>query len=309
MEIRVTTNAFSKNMVLRKELLGYFPNAKFNESGKRLADKELIDFLSTADGAIIGLERISMDLLKQLPNLKFISKYGVGLDNIDIAACEKNDVKIGWSAGVNKLSVAEMTLGFMLDLFRNLQLTSNQLKKGFWNKSGGSQLSGKTVGIIGLGHIGKELVRLLKPFNCKILSYDILDQYEYCKKEKVKITSQKELLKNSDIVTIHTPLTSITNGLVNKSFLNSMRKNSFLINTARGPIIVFEDLKYALSNSIISGAAIDVYDIEPPEDKELLSFENLICTPHIGGNSNESVILMGQSAINHLKTFFNKNNL
>ena len=250
-----------------------------------------------------------MDLLKQLPNLKFISKYGVGLDNIDIAACEKNDVKIGWSAGVNKLSVAEMTLGFMLDLFRNLQLTSNQLKKGFWNKSGGSQLSGKTVGIIGLGHIGKELVRLLKPFNCKILSYDILDQYEYCKKEKVKITSQKELLKNSDIVTIHTPLTSITNGLVNKSFLNSMRKNSFLINTARGPIIVFEDLKYALSNSIISGAAIDVYDIEPPEDKELLSFENLICTPHIGGNSNESVILMGQSAINHLKTFFNKNNL
>ena len=308
MRIRVTTNAFSKNKILRRKLLSCFPNSKFNETGTRLKGDKLIKFLSDADGVIIGLENISSELLLKLPDLKIISKYGVGLDNIDFDACKIYNVEVGWSPGVNKLSVAEMTLGFMINLSRNLQLTSNQLKNGLWNKSGGLQLSGKTIGIIGLGQIGKELVRLLKPFNCQILSYDIVDQIEFCNKENVVITSLKELLKKSDIVTIHTPLTSVTKGLVNKSFLSSMKKSSFLINTARGPIIVFEDLKYALSNSIISGAAIDVYDDEPPKDKELLSLENLICTPHIGGNSFEAVISMGQSAINHLKTFFNKNN-
>ena len=306
MKIKVTANAFSKNNTLRNELLCYFPNSEFNETGKRFVGKELVAYLSDADGAIIGLENITDELLLQLPNLKIIAKYGVGLDNIDQIACKKNNVKVGWTGGVNKLSVAEMTLGFMLDLSRNLQLTSNQLKEGLWNKSGGRQLSGQTIGIIGLGHIGKELVRLLKPFNCTILCHDIIEQNEYCIKENVLSVSLKELLIRSEIVTLHTPLTHLTEGMVNHSFLSSMKKDSYLINTARGLIVVLDDLKKALTNNIILGAAIDVYDIEPPKDKELLSLQNLICTPHTGGNSSETIVLMGQSAIKHL-IFFNKN--
>lgn len=309
MKIKVTANAFSKNSILRNELLHYFPNSEFNHTGRRFADKELVSYLSDADGAIIGLENITDELLLQLPNLQIIAKYGVGLDNIDQIACKKNNVKVGWTGGVNKLSVAEMTLGFMLDLSRNLQLTSNQLKKGLWNKSGGRQLTGQIIGIIGLGHIGKELVRLLKPFNCTILCHDIIDQNEYCTKENVLSVSLKELLIKSEIVTLHTPLTHLTEGMVNHSFLSSMKKDSYLINTARGPIVVLEDLKQALNNDVILGAAIDVYKIEPPQDKELLSLPNLICTPHTGGNSSEAVVAMGKSAINHLNLFFNKTNL
>ena len=308
MKIKVTANAFSKNNTLRNELLQYFPNSEFNNTGRRFIGDELVSYLSDADGAIIGLENITDELLIQLPNLKIIAKYGVGLDNIDEIACEKNNVKVGWTGGVNKLSVAEMTLGFMLDLSRNLQLTSNQLKKGLWNKSGGKQLTGQTIGIIGLGHIGKELVRLLKPFNCTILCNDIIKQNEYCIRKNIQSVSLKELLNKSDIVSIHTPLTSVTNGLVNNNFLSSMKKDSYLINTARGPIIVLEDLKKALINDIILGAAIDVYDEEPPKDQELLLLQNLICTPHTGGNSSEAVVLMGQSAINHLNLFFKNNN-
>tara|TARA_B100000780_G_C21113781_1_gene450349 strand:- start:233 stop:1156 length:924 start_codon:yes stop_codon:yes gene_type:complete len=307
MKIKVTANAFSKNSILRNELLQYFPNSEFNNTGRRFTGDELVSFLSDADGAIIGLEKITDQLLIQLPNLKIIAKYGVGLDNIDQIACKKNNVNVGWTGGVNKLSVAEMTLGFMLDLSRNLQLTSNQLKKGLWNKSGGRQLTAQTIGIIGLGHIGKELVRLLKPFNCTILCHDIIKQNEYCTKENVQSVSLKELLNKSDIVSIHTPLTSVTNGLVNNTFLSSMKKDSYLINTARGPIVVLEDLKKALTNDVILGAAIDVYDVEPPKDKKLLLLQNLICTPHTGGNSSEAVVLMGQSAIKHLNLFFNKN--
>ena len=309
MKIKVTANAFSKNNTLRNELLHYFPNSEFNETGKRFVGKELVAYLSDADGAIIGLENITDELLLQLPNLQIIAKYGVGLDNIDQIACKKNNVKVGWTGGVNKLSVAEMTLGFMLDLSRNLQLTSSQLKEEVWNKSGGRQLTGQTIGIIGLGHIGKELVRLLKPFNCTVLSYDIIEQNEYCKKENVLSVSLKELLIKSDIVTLHTPLTPLTKGMVNHSFLSSMKKDSYLINTARGPIVVLEDLKQALNNDVILGAAIDVYEIEPPQDKELLFLPNLICTPHTGGNSSEAVVAMGKSAINHLNSFFNKTNL
>ena len=275
MKIKVTTNAFSKNKQLRSKLLTYFPNSNFNEEGIRYKGKELVNFLRDADGAIIGLEDITLDLLSKLPKLKIIAKYGVGLDSIDLDACKKSNVKVGWTPAVNKLSVAEMTLGFMIDLSRNLQLTSNQLKEGIWNKSGGKQLTGKTIGIIGLGHIGKELVRLLKPFNCRIVSHDILDQYEFCKINNIETLSLNHLLNKSDIVTIHTPLTTITHGLVDKSFLSKMKKDSFLINTARGPIIVLDDLKNALNKSIISGAAIDVYDEEPPKDYDLIKIKNL----------------------------------
>ena len=309
MKIKVAANAFSKNSILRNELLHYFPNSKFNKAGRRFTGDELVTFFSDADGVIIGLENITDEVLLQLPNLQIIAKYGVGLDNIDQIACKKNNVKVGWTGGVNKLSVAEMTLGFMLDLSRNLQLTSNQLKEGLWNKSGGKQLTGQTIGIIGLGHIGKELVRLLKPFNCTILCYDIIEQNEYCTNENMLSVSLKELLIKSDIVTLHTPLTPLTKGMVNHSFLSSMKKDSYLINTARGPIVVLEDLKQALNNDVILGAAIDVYEIEPPQDKELLFLPNLICTPHTGGNSSEAVVAMGKSAINHLNSFFNKTNL
>lgn len=304
MKIVVTSPSFSSNKILQNEIYKYFPNSILNLDGKRFDKRNLIDYIKDSDAIIVGLEPIDKEVLEQCPNLKIVSKYGVGLNNIDLEACKKRDITIGWTGGVNKLSVAEMTLGYMLMLCRNLFITSNELKNGIWNKSGGFQLSGKKVGIIGVGHIGKEVIRLLKPFNCEILVNDIINQEEYYKENNLKEVSKEEIFKTCDIVTIHTPFDSTTDNLINKKVFETMKNSSFIINSARGGIINEDDLKYALQNNLIAGAAIDAYLEEPPTDKELLCLPNLICTPHIGGNAQEAVEAMGLSAIKHLVEFF-----
>ena len=302
MKIRVSTIAFSNNKTLVNELKKHFEDVKVNEKGIRIHENKLYDFYKDADGIIVGLEKITSELIERLPNLKIISKYGVGLDNIDLNACKKRNIKVGWTGGVNKRSVAEMTLGFILALSRNLYLTSNQLKNNVWNKRGGIQLSGKTVGIIGVGYIGKELIELLKPFNCKILINDILDLKGL--EQKNILQAEKDIIySKSDFISIHTPLNNETYNLIDLDVLKKMKSTAFLINTSRGRIINEKDLKFALENRIIAGAALDVYEKEPPEDSEFLNFENLICTPHIGGNSKEAVLAMGVSAIKHLTDF------
>ena len=302
MRVKVSTVAFSTNSFLVNELKKSFSNVSVNELGARIPENELAAYFQEADAIIVGLEKITSDLLDKLPDLKIIAKYGVGLDNIDIEACNSRNIKIGWTGGVNRRSVAEMALGFMLALCRNLYITSTQLKQGFWNKNGGSQLTGKTIGIIGAGYIGRELIELLKPFNCKILVNDIID-ISNLSVDNIFVADKKTIYLNSDIISLHTPLNNETYNLINLDVLKLMRKNSFLINTARGGIVNQANLKYALKTGLIAGAAIDVFDEEPPKDMELLALPNLICTPHIGGNANEAVINMGLSAINHLIAF------
>lgn len=304
MKIVATSPSFSKNKTLQKEIRKYFPEAKLNLDGIRFSKEELIEFIKGADGVVLGLEPFDEDVIKQCPNIRIVSKYGVGLNNIDLDACKRHNIAIGWTGGVNKRSVSEMTLGYMLMLARNLYVTSNELKNGIWNKSGGFQLSGKTVGIIGVGHIGKDFVELLKPFGCKILVNDIINQDEYYKENGLIEATKEEIYKTSDFITIHTPYNETTKNMINKETLSLMKSSAYIINSARGGIINEDDLKYALQNNIIAGAAIDVYVEEPPADKELLSLPNLICTPHIGGNAKEAVEAMGMSAIKHLVEFF-----
>lgn len=305
MKIAVTSPSFSKNSLLKEEIYHYFSDVKLNLDGIRFNKHDFIKFVHDAEAIIVGLEDIDDVILSQLPKLKIIAKYGVGLNNIDLEACKKRNIRIGWTGGVNRLSVAEMTLGYMLMLCRNLYVTSNELKQGVWNKSGGFQLSGKTIGIIGIGYIGKELVRLLKPFECTILVNDIIDQSDYCTQHKLIEVSKEELYTRSDIVTIHTPLDTNTQSMINLNVFKQMKKDAFILNSARGGIINESDLKYALQNALIAGAAIDAYIEEPPTDMELLKLPNLICTPHIGGNAKEAIESMGMSAISHVREYFN----
>lgn len=302
--IAVTSKSFSRNDYLKRKLKSIFPDVKFNDAEKKLSNDETIMFLKECEGAIIALEEMNETVLSRLPQLKIISKYGVGLDNIDLNACKKYGVHVGWSGGINKTSVAEMTLGFMLMLLRNLYTTSNLLKQGIWNKNGGSSLYGKTIGVIGVGHIGKEVIRLLQPYGCTILANDILEQSLYYAKNNIKHCSKEEIFQHSDIVTLHIPSTRETHHLINAKTLSLMKSNAYLINTARGDIVDLNALKYSLKHAMIAGAAIDVYESEPPCDLDLISLPNLISTPHIGGNSQEAIIAMGESAIHHLKEYF-----
>lgn len=300
MKVKVSNVAFSKNLYLIEKLRSAFPDSMINDKGIRMGQDELATYFSDAEAAIVGLETINASLLDKLPQLKMIAKFGVGLDNIDLDACRQRNVTVGWTGGVNKRSVAEMTLGFMLALSRNLFSTSIQLKEGNWNKNGGFQLTGKTIGILGFGHIAKELVLLLKPFKCTVLVNDIIDLVPFAEEYGVYPVSKDELYHQADIITVHTPLTADTKNLFNMRVFEMMKPSAFLINTARGGIVNETDLKLALQMEKIAGAALDVFYEEPPTDKELLQFHNLICTPHTGGNSYEAVVAMGISALEHL---------
>ena len=298
MNIVVPVKTFSKNNILVNELLEKFPNSKLNTKAQVFNEKELVEFIYGYDVMICGLEKIGEELLKACPSIKLIVKYGVGLDNIDFDACNRYKVKVLFEKGINKKSVAELTVGFILSLNRNIYSTCIELKSNIWNKSGGSDLNGKTVGIIGVGNIGKQVIKLLKPFDCRILVNDVINQDEYYNNQNVEKVSKEELLKHSDIISVHTPLNAEMHHFFNKDKFQLMKKESILINTARGSIIKTEDLVYALENECIKGAALDVYEEEPPFNLNIVHLPNLICTPHIGGNSIESVLAMGRSAIN-----------
>lgn len=306
MKVKVSNVAFSKNNALVDRLIEEFPGAEVNTSGIRMNDDALVDYFADAEAVIVGLELITDEVLTKLPDLKIIAKYGVGLDNIDLDACGKRNIRVGWTGGVNKSSVAEMSLGFMIALGRNIFSTSNELKQLVWNKSGGMQLTGKTVGILGAGHIGQEIIRMLSPFNCNIIINDIADLSEYATRNNIRCVDKESLFRESDIISIHTPLTAETRNLFNRDVFRKMKPGAILINTARGGIVNEQDLKTALQRGDIFGAALDVYENEPPTDQELLELPNLICTPHTGGNSYEAVMAMGLSALSHLVSYKNE---
>jgi len=307
-KIAVLANAFSKNETLMNSLLKFFPNVVVGEKqGVRFTPQEMISSLEDVDGAIISMDMVNEEVLRECPNLKVVSKYGVGLNNINFGDCKKYKVAVKYKEGTNKTSVAELTLGFMLALSRNFYENIKNIKQGIWNKKGGSDLSGKTIGMIGVGNVGRELVKLLKPFNCRILVNDLREDPEqliFYEQNNLENVSKEEIYKNADIITIHLFLNDSTKNLINMEILESMKSSSYLINTARSEIVNEKDLLEALKRRIIAGAALDVYPQEPPQNKELLSLDNLFCTPHIGGNSKEAILNMGNAVINGLKEFF-----
>ena len=302
--VGISSISFSKSYILRKEVTQAFPNSFFNEKGCRFSELELAGFLKNADAAIIGVEPVTDQVLVQAPNLKMISKYGVGLDNIDQDLLKYRGIKLGWTGGVNRRSVAELTLCFMLGLCRNVFASGHTLKQSKWEKEGGWQLSEKNIGIIGCGHVGSDIIKLLAPLKCNILVCDIINKSEFCKEHNATQTNIENLTAKSDIISLHVPLTSLTSEIVDKNFIDRMQTTAYLINTSRGGVVNENDLKTALIKNDIAGAALDVFAEEPPADEEFLSLPNLMVSPHIGGNAKEAVEAMGRSAIGHLVTFF-----
>ncbi len=304
--VAVTPPPICNSATLRDELSGLFPQPYFNDTGRYLTEDELIRFAGEADALLVGRDGITDKVLSALPQLKIIAKYGVGLDNIDSDALTRHSVELGWTAGVNRRSVAELTLSFMLGLCHNVFKGGWALKQGQWVKEGGQLLQGKTVGLIGCGNIGKEVVGLLKPFECRVWIRDILDRSEFCKVTGALEKSLEEVLGGADIISLHVPSTEETRYMINATTLSRMWPTAFLINTSRGDVVDQSALKDALMKETIAGAALDVFDQEPPEDAELLACPQLMVTPHIGGNAVEAVEAMARAAFQHMKEYFSK---
>jgi len=305
-QVAVTPRPICNSSILRDELSKLFLQPLFNETDRYLNEDELIQFAGEADALLVGRDRITDKVLSALPQLKIIAKYGVGLDSIDQEALQKHQVKLGWTAGVNRRSVAELTLGFMLGLCHNVFKSGWPLKQGQWAKDGGNLLQGKKVGVIGCGNIGKEVVRLLKPFECRIWVRDIVEMSEFCKETGTLEKSLAEVLEGADIISMHVPLTKDTRHMMNRAAFQRMQPTAFLINTSRGDVVDQSALKEALIKENIAGAALDVFSQEPPEDMELLVHPHLMATPHIGGNALEAVEAMARSAFQHLQEYFSK---
>ena len=302
--VAVTPPAFCKSPSLKTELLDRFPNAAFNEKDRYLAGPELVDFLADADAALIGRDSINTELIGSLPKLRMVAKYGVGLDNLDQEALSCAGIELRVAFGTNRRSVAELTLGFMIGLCHNMSSGSEELKRGVWHREGGQELTGKSLGIIGCGNVGQELVRLLQPFQCRIWVHDIADRSKFCRKFGAVETGFEEIIEEVDILTLHVPLTENTENLIDKSVLATMKPSAFLINTSRGRVVNQGDLHQALVSGEIAGAGLDVFWEEPPIETEFLQLPNLMVTPHIGGNARESIDAMGRAAIQNLVDYF-----
>jgi phosphoglycerate dehydrogenase-like enzyme len=301
MRIAVVSPSFARNAALRAELIARYPETTFTESTTVVGGDELIALLRGHDHAIVGLERIDDQVLAKVPELRVISKYGVGLDGIDIDALTRRGVKLAWTGGTNRRSVAELTLGFAIALLHRVPEADRALRDGRFQKWIGRQLTGRTFGIIGCGFVGQDLVKLLAPFECRVLAHDIRDYADFYRAHRVTPVSLNQLLSESDIVSLHVPLDRTTTGMIGAAQLAQMRPGALIINAARGGLIDEEALAAALENGHLAGAAFDVFAIEPDANPRLLAMPTFLGTPHIGGSSQEAQLAMGRAAIDGLE--------
>lgn len=245
--------------------------------------------LKDADYIITTNVHVTEEVIDAAPNLKLIARAGVGYDNVDIEYARKKGIDVTIARGANATSVAELVILLMLDCYRKVYLLNTSTKLGEWEswkyRHESFELSGKTIGILGIGAIGKEVVKRLSSFNVNVIYYNVRRLTESEEHElNISYRPLEEFLKLSDMVTLHIPLVESTKGLIGKKELSLMKKSAFLINTARGPIIDEQALIWALENEEIAGAAIDVFDQNPPDKSSpLLTMSNVIATPHIAG--------------------------
>ena len=307
MRVAVPAISFCQQPELVAYLLERYPDARVNLDCVPYyrSEEDTIAYLEGMEAAIVSFEPINDRVLSALPDLKVVSKLGVGLDKIDPRAMRDHGVRLGWTAGVNRTAVAELAIALMLASLRLVVPLNLAIRKGERPLQRlGRQLTGRVVGIHGCGNIGKEVVRLLGPFDCTVLACDIKDYPDFYQQYGVEAVSLDEMLARSEIVSIHLPVTRLTRNLYDGALLAKLRPDAILINTARGRMVDESALRERLSSGKLAAAAFDAFALEPPEDDELLNLPNFIATPHIGASTAEARWRMGTTAIEGLTDNF-----
>ena len=298
--IFIATSSFSENSgkplgLLKKHNL----TIKVNPLNRKLTPEELVYYGGDALGIIAGTESYSKSMIEQLKELKIISRLGKGMDNIDITSAREKGVKVLQTKTTPAPAVAELILGLMLDIKRRISNQNQNLKEGKWEKKMGSLLQGNTLGIIGLGTVGKALIRLVQGFDFIVLAYDQVKDEKFQREYNVQYTELNTLLKESDIVSLNINLTDQTKYLINKTRLKLMKSDSVLINTSRGEIVDELALYTALKNGELAGAGLDVFEQEPYSGL-FTELENVVLTPHIGSYAKEVRVQMEIEAVENL---------
>jgi D-3-phosphoglycerate dehydrogenase len=272
----------------------------FNDSGAILKGQALIDFVAPHEAAIVGLETIDDALMAALPKLRILSKYGVGLDNIDLEAAARRGLKVASQPGVNRRSVAELAISYMICGLRGVMVSFDEVRRGVWRQYAGRQLSNATVGLIGFGHVGFEVALLLRAFGSRVLAHDIRDIAAPAARLDVQPVDLTSLFEKSDVVSLHVPLTARTANMLDEFAFAAMKPGVVIVNVARGGLIDEAALDRALRSGQVAAACLDVFAREPPEDSELFSRPGFLGTAHIGGSAEEAILAMGRAALHGL---------
>lgn len=294
MKVLISTSSFGRADSSPLDLIKNNADVALNPYGRKLTTQEFIDLTPDVDGVIAGVEDITREALEQRLNIKVISRCGVGMDNVDIEACKELGIKLYNTPNAPVGSVAELTVTFILALLKNVIPMNEALKTGEWNKMSGFMLSGKKVGIIGMGRIGRRVSEFLSSFGVEIAYNDIKDfgiNYKYMPKD--------ELLEWADIVTLHCSANLESGHVIDEHELECMKKSAYLVNTSRGKFINEEALYNHLSENKIAGAALDVFSVEPYKGK-LSTLNNVILTPHVSSSAKEGRAVMEMEAVNNL---------
>jgi D-3-phosphoglycerate dehydrogenase / 2-oxoglutarate reductase len=286
MKALITTVPFGAQNKLPLELLEIAGvDYLINPYNKRLTENELIELISDFDTLIAGTEPITKKVIDNAPNLKFISRVGIGLDSVDLIAAKSKGIKVSYTPDAPAPAVAELTMGLILTLLRSVHASNFQLHKGEWERVFGRRLADISLGVIGVGRVGSRVIRRTKAFGTpKILVNDIDSSSRSDLDFKLEWVSKEKIYKESDIICLHLPLTRQTKNMVKKEQLLSMKKDAAIINVSRGGIINEEDLYDVMKSGHLSGAAIDVFENEPYFGK-LTEIDRCILTPHLGSMS------------------------
>jgi len=272
------------------------------DMSQKMTEERLIELLQNVDGAVIGVVPMTAKVLEHSLTLKAVSMHGVGVDHIDLTAAKNRGIVIANCLGVNNQSVADLTIGLMISAARDLPSIDRNVREGGWGAHAGTELWKKIIGLVGLGRIGRGVVKRALGFDMKVLAYDPYVKAEDLGQE-ISLVSFDEVLQQSDFVSLHAALTDETRHIIGAKQLQVMKPTAYLINTSRGALVDEIALYEALSKKQIAGAALDAYEVEPPKDNPLLGLENIVVTTHIGAHTRESIERVGvMAAENVLRT-------
>ncbi len=262
---------------------------------------ELAVWAPEIDGAIIGIDQWNEQVFRIAPRLKILARFGVGVDNIDLAAAKRHGVQVVNAAGMNANAVSELAVAMILNCLRNVPELSRKLAGGQWSRAVGRDLLGKTVGLLGFGDIGSRVAKKLTGFEVRLLAYDPYPNREKATALGVTLADADTVLTESDIISIHMPSTPETRHIMNNEAFQKMKSGSFFINTARGALVDTQALVDAVVSGHLAGAAVDVYEQEPlPMDAAILHTPGIQCTPHTGAETRETysnISMMAAQAI------------
>lgn len=300
MKILTSPSSFGKISFEPFEILknnGY--NYVNNPYGRKLTEDEVINLAKECIGIVAGVEPLNKRVIDNLPNLKCISRVGVGMDSVDVKYAKSKGIKVINTPDGPTRAVAEFTLGLVFSLLRKIPIAHHNLKSKIWKKETGNLLYDKKVGVIGLGRIGRMVSETFIKLGNKVIGYDLYPDIKWSKNNGITLKKIDEIMSSCDIITLHVPLNEDKTFLIDKNLLLKMKPTSFLINASRGGVVDEDCLCDILGSNKISGAAIDVFSKEPYEGP-LLNLDNVILTPHLGSYAAEGKLQMEIDAVMNL---------